>query len=98
MKILFSALKILYKQIEAYHTKSFFFSGVNTFWLFQNNEVVLAAIKKLNTKRASSNLTFDFSILYTNIMHNNLKHEKKKEVLDFCFKDKVKILQLPNMV
>ena len=33
-----AALEMFYKQIEAYHTKSFFFSGAKAFWLKENNE------------------------------------------------------------
>ena len=49
-----SALKILHKQIEPYHTKFFFLRELKRL-ACQNNEAVLAAINRLNnTKRVSS--------------------------------------------
>ena len=46
-----SALKTLYKQIEAYNAKSFFSLRVKTFWPVKNKEVVLTAFYKLNNKK-----------------------------------------------
>ena len=34
----YSQIKILYKQIEAYHTKSFIFQEVTIFWPIQNTK------------------------------------------------------------
>ena len=55
-KAVASALKILYKQIEAYHTNSFFFSVVQTFYPAQNNKTVFTAINKSNNTRRQKQL------------------------------------------
>ena len=76
---------MFFKQIEAYNEKSKFFSGVNTFWVVQNNKPVTQSIKKLNTRnQAFSISTFDFSTLYTKIPHNKLI-KVLHSLIDFCF-------------
>ena len=74
LNLVTSALKILCKQIEFYHTESylpFLFSGVKTLWPIQNNEAVITVINNLNnTKRVFSDSSFHFSNLYTNIPHD----------------------------
>ena len=51
-KAVASALKILYKQNEAYDTNSFFFSLVQTFYPVQNSKTVFTTINKSsNTRR-----------------------------------------------
>ena len=80
-----SAFKLFYKQIEAYNQKSQFFSGVNTFWVIQNNKPVTKTIKKLNRRhKALSISTFDFSTLYTKIPHKKLVNVLHS-LIDFCF-------------
>ena len=78
-------LKMFYKQIENYNKKSHFFSHVKTFWIIQNKDPVITAIKKLNDRnKAKSIATFDFSTLYTKIPHTKLKYVLN-ELTDFCF-------------
>ena len=85
-KAVTAALKLLYKQIESYHQKSFYFSGVKSFWPIQDNSSVIKNINKLNTRnRAKSITTFDFSTLYTSIPHDKLKNALR-EVINFGFK------------
>ena len=56
-----------------YNKKSFFYSGVKTFWVIQNNEPVVESINRLNKKRKAKTIsTFDFSTLYTKIPHDKL--------------------------
>ena len=67
-----------------------FFSGVNTFWVVQNNKQITDAINKLNERnKANSISTFDFSTLYTKLPHNKLLMVLH-HLIDFCF-DEVKI-------
>ena len=80
-----SVFQLFYKQIEAYNHKSKFFSGVNTFWVVQNNKPVIQSIKRLNSRsRATSISTFDFSTLYTKIPHKKLI-KVLHSLIDFCF-------------
>ena len=43
-----SAFRLFYRQIESYNDKCRFFTGVNTFWVVQNNKPVTDAANKLN--------------------------------------------------
>ena len=84
-KSLTSIFSLFYKQIESYNKKCSFFSGVNTFWVIQNNQPVIKAIKKINDRRQGRSVeTFDFSTLYTKIPHIKLTDVLCKMV-DFCF-------------
>ena len=79
-----SAFCLFYKQTESYNDKCRFFTGVNTFWIVQNNKPVTDAVNKLNKRnKAKSISTFDFS------HHTKLPHNKLLMVLhhliDFCF-------------
>ena len=80
-----SAFRLFYKQIESYNDKCRFFTGVNTFWVVQNNKPVTDAVNKLNKRnKAKSISTFDFSTLYTKLPHNKLLMVLH-HLIDFCF-------------
>ena len=62
-----------------------FFTGVNTFWIVQNNKPVIDAINGLNKQRKPTSVsTFDFSTLYTKLLHNKLLM-LLNSLIDFCF-------------
>ena len=62
-----------------------FFTGVNTFWVVQNNKPVIDAMNGLNKRRkATSFSTFDLSTLYTKLPHNKLLMVLNS-LIDFCF-------------
>ena len=64
---------MLSRKIQAYNNKCRFLTGVNTFWVLQNNKPVIDAISKLNKRRKSNSIpTFDFSTLYTKLSHKKL--------------------------
>ena len=81
-----SAFRLFYRQIESYNDKCrFFSSGVNTFWVVQNNKPITDAINKLNKRnKANSISTLDLSTLYTKLPHNNLLMVLH-HLIDFCF-------------
>lgn len=84
-KAITSAFRLFYRQIENYNYKCRFFTGVNTFWVVQNNRPVIDAMMKLNKRnKAKSISTFDFSTLYTKLPHNKLLDVLHK-LIDFCF-------------
>ena len=77
--------KLIYRQIENFHTKSKFLSNYNKFWVLQNCDPVLESLNRINKKKnAKSISTFDFSTLYTKIPHDKLIKELA-EVIDFVF-------------
>lgn len=62
-KAVTAVLKLMCKRIEAYNSKSNYFSKVKLFWLVENKR-----------DKAQSIRTFDFSTLSTNIAVNKLKN------------------------
>ena len=73
-KAVTAALKSIYIQVKNYNFKVRYYLGVKTFWPVQRNESAIDTINKLKSRNvAISNSTFDFSTLYTNISHHNLK-------------------------
>ena len=80
-----SAFKLMYNQIENFHTKAKFLSNYNKFWVLQNPDPVLASIKRINRKKGAKSIaTYDFSTLYTKLPHDKLVKELLK-LIDFCF-------------
>ena len=85
-KYITSIFKLFYQLISAYHEKSRFFSGINSFWVIQNNEPVINSIKKMNKRSSARSIsTFDFSTLYTKIPHDKLL-DVIDNIIDFAFK------------
>ena len=82
-----SACKLCYSQIDAYHKKTYYFSGTKTFCAIQNYSLPLECIDKINKgKNAKQITTFYFSTLYTNIPYDKLLDILHK-VIDFVFKE-----------
>ena len=78
--------KLAYNQISRHGRKSRQCSGVNSFWVINNNQPVLESLEKISkTNKAKTISSFDFSTLYTNIPHDKLFDELCK-VIDFIFK------------
>ena len=81
-----SAFKLFYNLINTYHEKTKFYTGINTFWVIQNNVSVLKHIEKINKRSSARSIsTFDFSTLYTKIPHDKLIDVLTK-LIDFAFK------------
>ena len=60
-----SAFKLCCSQIDTYHKKTCYFSGVKTFWAIQNNSLPIECINKINKRKNANQIsTFDFSALY----------------------------------
>lgn len=74
------------QQVHHYHSKSFFFSGIKTFWVIQNNKPILDSITIINKRKSARKISnFDFSTLYTMLPHDKLTDVLIK-IIDFCFK------------
>ena len=75
----------IFKQIESFHHRSYFYRNYNRFWVVENSKPVLERMIKLNQgKKAKSISTFDFSTLYTKLPHDNLV-EVLNGLVDFVF-------------
>ena len=80
-----SVFRLFFRQIETYNDKSRFFTGANTFWVLQNSKPVIDAMNGLNKRRKATSIsTFDFSTLYTKLLHNKLLIVLNS-LIDFCF-------------
>ena len=67
------AFKLCYIQIDAYHKKTYYFSGAKIFWVIQNNTLPLERVNKINKRKTAKQISkFDFSTLYTKISHDKL--------------------------
>ena len=92
--------KLFHNIIKSYHDKSRFFSGVNAFWVVDNNQRLLNSIEKINKRSSAKSITtFDFSTLYTKIPHDDLLDVLMK-IIDFAFsggaRDKISIDHFGN--
>ena len=77
--------KKIFKQIQSFHQRSYFYRNYNRFWVVENSKPVLERMIKLNQgNKAKSISTFDFSTLYTKLPHNNLV-EVLNSLVDFVF-------------
>ena len=78
-----SAFKLFNMAIKSYYDKSRCYSGINSFWVIQNNEPIIDAINKVNLRSSAKTIsTFDFSTLYTKIPHDKLL-ETLNEIITF---------------
>ena len=79
-----SIFRLFFRQIQTYNDKCRFLTGVNTFWVVQNNKPVIDAMNGLNKRRKTTSVsTFDFSNLYTKLPHKLLM--VVNSLIDFCF-------------
>ena len=77
--------RLFFRQIQTHNNKCRFFTGVNTFWVVQNNKSVTDVMNGLNKRRkATSVSTFDFSKLHTKLPHTKLLMVLNS-FIDFCF-------------
>ena len=81
-----SIFSLFQRQIDTYHKKSHFFSGIKSYWIVQDKAPVLEAVKKSLARRSAKCLSsFDFSTLYTKIPHDKLI-DVLTNIIDFVFK------------
>ena len=85
-KTLVKILKLVMNVHRRYCDKILYYTGVQRFWIVENNEKVLKNMEKISKKGNARNVEmFDFSTLYTKISQEDLKN-KLKEVVDKAFK------------
>ena len=72
------ALKAVYSEICRYTKMLFKVTGINRNWVFLNNKPILDSIDYINQHSVARNIqTFDFSTLYTNLDHKDIKDALK---------------------
>ena len=81
---------MVFNTVESSHNKSFFYPGCKKFWVLQNSFPIGTKLKKINVKKKAKSIsTFDFSTLYTTILHKLLL-KVLSETINFVFKSKVR--------
>ena len=81
-----SVFSLFQRQIETYHSKAHFYSGIKLNWIVQNREPVIQAVNNSHARRSDKCLSsYDFSTLYTKIPHDKLIVVLNK-IIDFVFK------------
>ena len=81
-----SIFSLFSKQIETYNKKVHYYSGIKSYWIVQNRDPVLDAVKKSVLRKSAKCLSsFDFSTFYTKIPHDKLIDVLYK-IIDFVFK------------
>ena len=85
-KTLVQILKLVMKSHKSYCDKVLFYTGVQRYWIVENNDKVIKNMNVLSDKRNARNIKmYDFSTLYTKISQDDLK-EKLKFQVDMAFK------------
>ena len=83
--IITKCLKLITLQHRKYCKQIYKYTGVNRMWIIDNSKNVLNRIHKFNLYNNIRNInSYDFSTLYTNIPHDDLK-DKIKWVIDKSF-------------
>ena len=86
--IITKCLKLITHQHKIYCNTIFKRTGVNRMWVINNSNDVLDKIDEYNdTKNIKNVNTYDFSTLYTNIPHKDLK-DKMIWVIEKAFNNK----------
>ena len=81
-----SISKLFFKLISALNDKIKFYTGINHFWIVNNNNKLVEYIDRTNQRgKAKTIATYDFSSLYTNIPHDKLL-SILEDIVDFGFK------------
>ena len=76
----------IFNQIESFHLKSRFYKQFNMFWVIQNSKPILDRLNKLNRNNKDKSIsTYDFSTLYTKLLHDDLI-TVLNQLIDFVFK------------
>jgi hypothetical protein len=83
-KLLTCILLTVKPGLQSYCDTSYSRGGVNQMWILKNSKDLLEYIQSRSLSSCNSIKTFDFSTLYTNILHSKLK-DKLKELVQLCF-------------
>ena len=81
--------EMIFNAVESFYNKGFFYSGYKKWWFAQNYFSVVTKLNKINAKKPKSISAFDFSVLYTTILHKLLLNILS-ELINLAFKFKVR--------
>ena len=85
-KAVSGAFKLIFNQVERFHSNAKFFSNYNKFWVLQNADPIISTLKNINRKKKAKSIsTYDFSTLYTKLPHDKLISQLSK-VIDLVYK------------
>ena len=76
-KLLTSCLSTIKEHVKRYCDKTYENSGINLFWSIKNSSEVLTKLQSKNYQ-ASKISTYDFSTLYTTLLHDLIKEKLTK--------------------
>ena len=80
-----NAFKLIFTQIENFHKKSKFYKNYNRFLPVNNSRPLIEKLEVINTRKKAKEIsTFDFSILYINLPHDDLLRVLNEHI-DFSF-------------
>ena len=80
---------MVFNTVESFHSKILFYSGCKKLWVVLNSFLIGTKLNKINVKKKAKSIsTFDFSTLYTTILHKLLL-KVLSEIINFVFKPKV---------
>ena len=96
-KIITKCLKLILTQHRKYCRQIYVRTGVNMMWIVDNSNNVLTKINDLNNERNAKDVyTYDFSTLYTNITHKDLKEKMKWVIEKAFFNDSKQFIYVSN--
>lgn len=79
-------LKAIYQQVCSYSNMIFKVTGIKRNWIVNNNVPILECLNNICTESRARNIqTYDFTTLYTNLEHEEIK-VALASVLKLCFK------------
>ena len=83
-KAVSKVFKLLFQQVQNFHTKSTFYKNYNRFWVIDNSSLIIDRLNSLNSKKKARDIsTYDFSTLYTKLQHSDLV-SVLKGIIDFA--------------
>lgn len=78
--------KLLYNAGKEHHSKNKFFSGINSFWIFYNNSIVVDNVTDLSKQKKPHITPNNYTFGIITIPHEKL-NKTLMNVRDFEFKD-----------
>ena len=80
------ALKAVYQQVISYSNMIYKATGIRRNWIINDNTPILDCIENIGVESRARNIeTYDFTTLYTNLQHQEIR-EALSSVLRLCFR------------
>ena len=74
-QVISKVFKLIFHQVQSFHSKSTFYKNYNRFWVIENSKPIIEKLNHINDKKGAKDIsTFDFSTLYTKLPHDDLVH------------------------